>query len=130
MNAIRVFIENKLSEVQARIPDDLRQAVIQELEYALNPPEHEGLLPAYGALIGKGPVALIDRMPEEYSGRAISLRSEDEMRSMSDGIRSFYCRQINANAEVASFVFLCRRSFESAPADETPAAPRRPCARP
>jgi hypothetical protein len=94
VTALQNFIRNKLEELKAVIPPCLVKAVVEELEYAIDTPVHEGVFPSYGAIIASGPEPLQRRIHEQYRGRLFSLASEDDMRKVSDGTRSFYCRHI------------------------------------
>jgi hypothetical protein len=114
VSALQNFIQNKLKEVKAVIPKCLLKAVVEELAHAIDPPVHEGVFPTYGAIIASGTEPMRRRLNPDYGMRQFSLDSQDNMRSMSDGICSFYFRHIiPAPCEKAEVLIIEARSFES-----------------
>jgi DNA integrity scanning protein DisA with diadenylate cyclase activity len=114
VSALQKFIRHKLEELEAEIPSCLVNAVVEELAHAIDPPVHEGVFPSYGAIIASGPEPLQRRIHETYRGRLFSLPSDNDMRSMSDGIRSFYCRHMtqlpgNGSASQRKTLSMCEK---------------------
>jgi hypothetical protein len=94
MYALSKFINRRLKELGIIVPQQLRDAVIRELSYAIEPPLHEGALPSFGAIITASRKPLVDMVEEAYRGRECRLDTDDVMRRAADGVRCFYCHYV------------------------------------
>lgn len=97
MKALDRYIGDRLKEMRIAIPAQLRDAVIQELSYAIEPPVHEGSLPSFGAMITATRKSLANIVEEFYRGRECHLDNDKVMRRLADGVRSFYCHYVGGD---------------------------------
>jgi DNA integrity scanning protein DisA with diadenylate cyclase activity len=89
------FIRRRLKEKGIKLVAGLANAVIEELERAIEPPEHEGALQTYGAVIAfQRAGTLMERVGEIYGGEELPLDIGSDYRNVVDGGRSFFCRYV------------------------------------
>lgn len=106
MNALSTFIGRRLKELDIVVPSSLREAVIHELSYAIEPPIHEGSLPSFGAVITASRRRIADMVEEAYRGRECHLDDDSVMRRSADGVRCFYCHYVSSDRKVRKALWI------------------------
>lgn len=102
---IRHYLEDQLKHLGASVPVSLFNPVVDELLYAFQPPVHEGSRQSYGAIVTNDSSLIENGLLLKYKGHLSKLKSVEDMRRVSDGCRTFFCRALSAENLYREFLW-------------------------